>query len=437
VAKVIFRSAIFSQELLDFLIYLTPTDVWTGTIRYNAASGKPEVFSDDDSCLVSSGVWATTANPFIAPINTPSQPCTSDMYNIGYVEVFESVHTVDGARYMAVGSSTMVDLNQAPVSKSALWRANEDLRNGVANIQNVVLALDNINVLTGIEEFRNTSLNQRASLEATVLRDYGATRNPTNSTALNVMNETFFGVTEAYNTIGEVEATLAKNDLAMYYSSQNLTFHFFTFPTKLSSRAAVKPACTTFGAFLSPYFNTAGRGNCIQYGAVNYDRSENSSMAATIISPSTTASMCQEVQWLNTFGFTEGWARYTFSPSLNTTIFDVKSTVAPYNVGNDGSYTGTPVLGTVMNLNSTNDGYSMAAAAHTDGLVRDLVASGAAAVVNVPPVVGGINYYYYQYQDERNMGIGYDANLPIAPFPVGDESRPVLDGHHPLNPNLP
>jgi len=441
VAKISFKTAMFSYELLDFLLYLTPTDVWTGIIRYNATSGKVEVFSDDDSCQVSANVWATTAAPFITPVSTPT--CTNDISNIGYVEVFESAHTVANALYPAVAGGANVNLNSPPVDKRALLRAYNDW----PATQNTVLVNDNINVLTGIAEFRNTSINQKASLEATVLRDYGATRYPANASLLTVVNETFLGEPNlAYNSIGEVEAALAKNDLAMYYSSQNLTFHFFTFPTKYTNRAAVKPACTTFGAFISPYFNTAGRGNCLQYGAVNYDRSENSSMAATIISPSTTAAMCQEVQWLNTFGFAEGWARYTFSPNLTTTIFDVQSAIAPYTVGNDGSYTGTPVIGTVMNLNSTNDGYGMVAAAHTDGLVKDIVASGAAAVVNVPAVVGGINYYYYQYQDERNMGtvggptvnagvnsIGYDANLPA----LGDESRPVLDGHHPLNPNLP
>jgi len=448
VAKVVFRSAIFSQELLDFLIYLTPTDVWTGVMRYNAASGKPEVYSDDDSCLVSSGVWATTANPFIVPINTPKDPCTNDIYNIGYVEVFESAHTIAGAAYPAVAGGANVNLNSPPVDKRALFRAYD----AWPVTQNTVLVNDNINVLTGIEEFRNASLNQRASLEATVLRDYGATRSPgiVTPTLLSVINETFIGEPAAYNSIGEFEAAIAKNDLAMYYSSQNLTFHFFTFPTKFGRIPTTNaPTCTIFNNanFRSPYF--VARGNCIEYASVNYDRSENSSMAATIISPSTTARMCQEVNWFNTFGFTEGWARYIFSPSNTLTQFPVQNTLTPpySTVGNDGSYTGTPVLGTVMNLNSTNDGYSMAAAAHTDGLVKDIAASGAAAVVNVPAVVGGINYYYYQYQDERNMGTvggptviigvngsGYDANLPVA---NADESRPQTDGHHPLNPILP
>ena len=441
VAKIVFRSAIFSQELLDFLIYLTPTDVWTGIIRYNATTGKPEVFSDDDSCLVSTGVWATTANPFIAPINTPSQPCTNDMYNIGYVEVFESAHTVNGARYAAVGGTSPLDLNTPPASKSALYRAYSEWDSNPAAVRNLVLVNDGINVLTGIEEFRNVSLNQRASLEATILRDYGATRNPDNTGLLTVINETFFGDALAYNKIGEVDATLAKNELAMYYSSQNLTFHFFTFPTKYTRRAVTNaPTCTTFNnaSFLSPYF--VARGNCIRYTAVNHDRSENSSMAATIISPSTEAQMCDEVKWLSTFGFTEGWARYVFSPTLTTTVFDVQSGTPPYNVGSDGSYTGAPVLGTVMNLNSTNDGYSMVAAAHTDGLVRDLVAP--AGTVYTFTTVNPTNYYYYQYQDERNMGTGYDANLTnlvdeTRPHPViplgGGAVTGTADGHHPIN----
>jgi len=436
VAKIVFRSAIFSQELLDFLIYLTPTDVWTGIIRYDATSGKPQVFSDDDSCLVSPGIFVTTGNSFIAPINTPQFPCTNDIYNIGYVEVCEAAHSVADARYGVTSTSTPLDLNSPGLDKRALYRAYQDW----PATQNGILVNDGINVLTGIEEFRNISLNQKASLEATVLRDYGATRNPANNQLLSVVRETFIGESNAYNSVGEFDAAIAKNNLAMYYSSQNLTFHFFTFPTKFSRGAVTNnPACTLFNnaSFRSPYF--IARGNCIEYEAVNYDRSENSTMAGVIISPSTTAQMCEEVKWLSNFGFTEGWARYNFSPPDGTlTQFQVQSRVAPYLNGiSHGNYTGAPVLGTVMNLNSTNDGYSMVAAAHTDGLVRDIAASGAAAVVNVPQVVGGINYYYYQYQDERNMGIGYDANLPAA----ADESRPINgvnpDGHHPLNPILP
>lgn len=437
VAKVVFRSAIFTQELLDFLIYLSPTDEWTGTVRYNATLNRVEVFSDDDSCLASAGTWASPATPFIAPLATPG--CTSDMNTIGYVEVFEAAHSVLNATYPPVGSATAVSLNQAPASKSAIANAYANwTSNGPPAVQNVVLAMDNINVLTGIEEIRNTTINQKAALTATTLRDYGATE--IGQTPLTVVNETFFGDISAANTIGEVEATLAKNDLAMYYSDKNLTLHFLTFPTKLAYRSITnKPTCTTYNAFTSPYFAQRSVNGCITYGAVNYDRSENSSIATNIVSPATTASLCSEVNWLSNFAFAEGWARYTFTPGAAATTFDVASTVAPYNGSPDGNYTGAPVLGTVLHLGSTADGYIMVPAAHTDGTVKRTaitVGEVAGLVVTLPVIAanGSVNYWYYQYQDEANLGTGYDANLP----PAANQTRLVRpDGDHPINPLIP
>jgi len=337
---------------------------------------------------------------------------------------------------------TPVSLNQAPVNKNALRAAYDDWAYGrvaTATVKDIVLENDGIDVLTGIEEVRNTSLSQKASVEATTLRDYGATKQNLTGTYLRLLTpqqETFWGANEAFNSLGEVEAALAKNDLAMYYSSQNLTFHFFTFPTKISfPSTGTKPGCAiAANTLISPYFRpTTG---CVSYTGVTYDRSENPSTVAIVTSPAIQASsMCAEVNWVQGFAFTEGWARYNFTTPGNNAggvaIFDVKNGVAPYNLGNDGDYTGAPVIGTVLHLGSVNDGYSMVDAAYTPGLVRDLVSPAGTAynLISVNPT----NYYYYQYQDERNMGTGYDSNLPMAPFPVEDQSRPAADGHHPRN----
>lgn len=446
VAKVVFRSMYFSQELLDFIIYLTPTDVATFVVRFNASTSRVECWSDDDSVLSSGTTWANTA-AFTANLTIPTCTLgsTADMANIGYVEVIESAHSVGAATavYPPATGQTAVNLNQPPVNKNALRAAYDDWAYGrvpVANIKDIVLTNEGINVLTGVEEFRNTSLNQKAALEATVLRDYDATKTDTLGTynkLLTPQQETFFGETAAFNSIGELEAALAKNDLAMYYSNQNLTLHFFTFPTKESfpyttNRTATTGCTIAANTLTSPYFHpTTG---CIQYNGVTYDRSENPSTVSVIVSPATqAANMCAEVNWVGNFAFTEGWSRYTFTtPSTGgLTVFDVKSAVAPYNAGNDGDYTGAPVIGTVLNLNQSDDGYVMVGAASTSGLVRDLVspAGTAYALTSVNPT----NYYYYQFQDERNMGTNYDADLPLAPFTVEDQSRAVGDGHHPRN----
>jgi len=67
VAKVVIRSFKNSEELLDFFIYLTPADVWTGKMMVDATTKRVVVDSTDDSVLGStSGItladikWANT-----------------------------------------------------------------------------------------------------------------------------------------------------------------------------------------------------------------------------------------------------------------------------------------------------------------------------------------------------------------------------------------
>ena len=80
VAKVVIRSHNWSDELLDFLVYLSPNDVWTGYIRYGAQG--TYLYSEDDSILVSkpavpmvvSGTQDDTKTYFASPTNPVSQP---------------------------------------------------------------------------------------------------------------------------------------------------------------------------------------------------------------------------------------------------------------------------------------------------------------------------------------------------------------------------
>jgi len=230
VAKIVFRTQVLSLEVLDFLLYLTPTDVWTGVVRYNPTTGKVELFSDDDSALYSaSGTTATPAlvwanqTPIQQALSTPTQMTACNDNNwMGYVEVFESAHSVAttaNAVYGPTQGAVAVSLNTPPVNKQALYRAYNEL-------PNTAMALEGINVLTGYMEFRNNTINQKATLQATVLKDYDATLRGTPPFPLNVRDETFWGEGNSNNSVGEVEAALSKNDLAMYYSDRNLTLHF-------------------------------------------------------------------------------------------------------------------------------------------------------------------------------------------------------------------
>jgi hypothetical protein len=73
VAKLVVRSYFFSQELKDFLVYLSPADMWIGYIRYDKKTGKTQVYSTDSSVLYDSGIapedipepFATETNPML------------------------------------------------------------------------------------------------------------------------------------------------------------------------------------------------------------------------------------------------------------------------------------------------------------------------------------------------------------------------------------
>jgi len=444
VAKVVFNSQIYSMEILDFMLFLTPTDVWTGIVRYNPTTGKVEVFSDDDSMLYSKSgttgtpalVWASTT-----PVQQAMMPpallatCNDNPGWMGYVTVYSSAHSTSGATYAPTQGAGAVSLNAPPVNKQALWRAHEE-------IPNSAMALDGINVLTGYMEFRNNTINQKATLQATALKDYDGTIYGTTGLHIGALT-TFFDIT-ANNAIGEVEAALSKTDLAMYYTDKNLTLHFLTFPTKYTVLGTTTNVCGISG-FKSPFFTQKASivNGCINYSGANYDLRENASSAAGVFSPAgPTDQLCGEVNYRTGFAFSEGWARYSFNYT-SSTGFDVKSATAPYLVTAswDGDYTGAPVIGTVLNLGSSGDGYTLAPAAFTDGRVRDIQTTNAA----VTPVNQTI-YHYYQYQDERNTGFLYDADLPSTTDSwgtglwTGGESHGRLpnDGHHPINnPALP
>jgi len=414
VAKVVFRSQVNSTELLDFFIYLSPTDVWNAVIRVNAA-GQVEITSTDDSCLATNTAWATAAAPFRTVIANPTLCSPPDTSALGYVEVIESAHSTAlgvGANALPPAAVPLVSLNTPPVPKWAIFNAYQ-----TASPTSLNMVTDGINVLAGYMEFRNLAQGHNTVVTPTVLRDYDATLAGGNR--LTIALETLIGEANSWNSRGEVEAALSKNMLAMPFSTgangNAATVHLFTFPTKLTRYGAAPNQCTARTSE-SPFFRT--RGMCIDYTANDFDLSENSRVGGIIISPATNPQMCNEVTILSTFAYAEGWTNYNFTTATNTT-FDIQK--API-VGPEGTYDGAPVIGTVLNIvgaGTVNDGYWSLGAAYTDGYVR----------ANTAPLT---NYYYYQYQDETNTGTvsatgaaGYDIDLPDQPAAnAEDQSRP-------------
>ncbi len=208
------RSWVNSEEVLDFLIYLSPKDMWTGFIYFD---GVNVVFdSQDDSFFV-------TFPQALFPVE-----CADDSNAIGYVEAIQAVsfkadlECYDGA--FPTGST--LDRTAPKVDKEAIrliykWWSGPGDCGGNDQTRDITAAWMEF----GIPEFGLNSM-----IRAVTLQDYD------NVTKLSTGAATVLG-TGALNNLCEVEAALSKDYLAKPYVNSpdgDFSIHFFTFPTKLT-----------------------------------------------------------------------------------------------------------------------------------------------------------------------------------------------------------
>ncbi len=441
VAKLVVRSMIDSQECRDFLIYLTPNDVWKGQIMIAPTqmndsdtgavinAGDMIITSTDDSvlrrfpsgnnCSAVADDFASTDNPFVTEIGEPD--CAGDTCRIGYVEIIEA-WSIERA---ALAGAPATGPIPKPILFADYWpNGMEPCGAALAPLANITGVPEPLtghyprNILYGKQIFMApamgaTPLNVNSAVNATVLRDYD------NESALQISIETLLGEF-ADNTTGEVEAALSKNELAMQYENQSLSIHFLTFPTKLT-RLAADGSCNV-ARHLGPYFRDMDPdlNRCFPYEPRDYNLQEaTAGVSGGIVSPPVTgggpAELCGEVNLRTGFGFEEGWSRYTFfnDPNMNTPAYtNIDQGGGIDSLRDDASYTGIPAVGTVLYLGE--NGY-----AHQDGYTPGnfysavdgpLGADGAAGTVD-----DGIEIEYYQYSDlESNV----DLTDPTVFVPV-------------------
>jgi hypothetical protein len=344
VAKVVVRSLAYSRELLDFFIYLSPTDVWTGTLEYGPNG--PRMVSTDDSVQVAPGVFASPENPLQRDL---TEPCPEDTNQFGYVEIFEAWSTLDGPD---------TEDGVPPIPKADVKAAFE----AATSFSAVV------NVLTVNYEVTNKLAAVTASDQGTILKDYNV------NTGLDLGIETLIGQ-NANNDMCEVEAALSKNNLAMYYynTEDKVALHVVTFPTKLTDNAN----CGACEDVLSEYFlDNFFEADCwsAEYGLRYWDLSENSPGSPNPIfspvPPEDRFVFPYEVNFVGVFDFIydEGWTLYKF---INTVGGEdpVSTTCAPLAGGNDTiTFTGAPAIPSTLFLGA--DGMSLMGAAYDYGTVQ-------------------------------------------------------------------
>jgi len=355
VVKVIIRSRAFTQELLDFLIYLSPTDKWCGYLRWDAAKGRPVIYSADDSIVASldgnlNPVFATSS----APVNQPlvDVDCPNwDTNAMGYVTWIEAWSSNQKGK----AADWNCDLSAPPVKKECIYKAYNNFfaqsNDGPYNI----IASEYL-----IQLARYFTAGDRAS----GMRDYQQVEK------LTVSTESFVGL-GAKNTLCEVEAAISKQRVIHNYmnKSPNSSILWFTFPTKYSydysDDCDHAIASSPFSGF------TTGDFDGVKYEYQYYDMKENTPGGEGVIFSPYKKPDPKIFPWEVNFlvstdenfissNYTEGWVNFDFA--FSTTC---AQKVAP---GVDVlNYSGAPLLSSAWQI--TANGVGIIPAAYKNGKV--------------------------------------------------------------------
>jgi hypothetical protein len=347
VAKVVIRSAVYSQELRDFFIFLSPTDMWEGVLKIS--NGNVVIYSEDGSTLTSSApTFASADSPFEFEL---VQPICNDTEIYGYAEVFLGyVFDED-----AFDDGDRINLTEAIVPKEVIYNAyvgdgTLQSPNPIAGDFPAFVDPQYRNILAGNMQIQAPLAGWSSALNATVLKDYGV------QTALTPAVETVFDAPAADNNFIEVEAALSKNWVGMPYNYDveggNFTLHMFNFPTKLMRRTT---ECIYVPRGLYEGFPQ------VDVAILGLDTEENSKETLTpIVSPfdPEVTTFDEEVSLWFPSSYEKGWYRY---------ILDNGPTSGE-TVSLDGlTYTGAPVIPFALNFGA--DGFSTMYAFWTDGTV--------------------------------------------------------------------
>ena len=140
-AKVVLRSAVASKELLDFLIYLSPSDVWRGEIR--SENGKIVLYSADDSikndkvppsgvAVNADGTTFASILPLTQEVPTPAAPDTNAM---GHIEII-GLYAVNDSITVG-GKSIKIETGMSKFDLAIIFDSSRSALTPVANHSSV------------------------------------------------------------------------------------------------------------------------------------------------------------------------------------------------------------------------------------------------------------------------------------------------------------
>lgn len=363
VVKVVMRSPKFSTEMMDWFVYLSPKDKWEGKL-YNK-NGDVYLYSEDDSILYQNSTFASSNYPVDQKVF--GAECDTNEY--GYIEAIEAASWVNG---------TVVNDRCAVVPKNVVKSIYE------AKYTGKMIPTENThNIITGKMVFNVPSLNLSSMMRADVFEDWD------NRKFLTKFLPTGLLKNRSNNFIGELEAALSKDQIAMNFINDGTTAtaHWLTFPTKFTDLNNCECNGTKSGDNVqSKFFNQLTKPCQVPFQRYDYDMSENccgappeSPWSGNYTETSKTYlphEVNLRVSFCEDLGFAKGWRDYKFG---QITDFETRD-------GQPGTFSGAPVLPSMLYVDS--NGMSLTKGAWDDGSVS----------VNA---TAGTKMYYpnYQYSD--------------------------------------
>ncbi len=347
-AKVVFRSHEKSVEILDFMIYLSPGDVWRGTVSKSATTGLGHIYSADDSVRDATDTAWGSATALDVDFFAHNVTSSTDSTDFGHFEIITvaaagaGTYTVPGVTVKqgmskddhkklfetaslrattATGLCTPAELNAAQV-----WSATAPCSSQL------------------LGEVRVESATTRATYHPTAMTNdtnYVASTyvNANPALSISTATETLIGAgmsPTGGEWVQEFEAALSANASQFIWENNTTlsTDGIITFPTKYRHYGdTVNGVCGVGGTggltasattnYSAPFQDTTiGE---MQYSFTSFDNSENSEVAVTVGSsisgaPTTVtiiAGLKDEVNYVNPTFFASadsGQAYYAWKP---------------------------------------------------------------------------------------------------------------------------
>jgi hypothetical protein len=367
--KIRFREGKASAEVLDFNIFLSPQDVWTGAIVPTPDGAGASIFSSDKSCTIPTIPSTGVAFRDLAYKNDPiggGLERTKD----GYVEILEMATYTDGS-VVATNSkhSSGVPKDCSKVTDSVAASEAQTPQGGLSGgitLVNVLGGLDVTADAVALANWRDASIYSTTGDLTPSLGDAVPFTSLSTNAQGNTVYATWTNGAEAVS--GALMKRSVANEFVLDTATLSTTSLVITFPTKHLFVDDV--------VALPPFQNELGEnGACDAVGATDYNREEaKRTIGGPDFSPSPTpegTSICWEANVVAMGGadalgsaneytvgtvFQNGWVDIVFgsAPGVSPTWIpqlvaqSATSFVNGVASGASTTFTGLPVVGFAM-----------------------------------------------------------------------------------------